>query len=68
MSDVPDLAWRASTYSGNNGGECVEWAPSHVEACGVVPVRDSKRPTGPTLRVSPAAWADLVAMAAASQV
>lgn len=64
---VPEHTWRASSYSGNNGGECIEWAPAYAVAHGVVPVRDSKRPTGPTLRVSPTAWTGLVTMAARSQ-
>ncbi|MEV2203719.1 DUF397 domain-containing protein [Streptomyces fradiae] len=68
MIEVPESAWRASSYSGNNGGECVEWAPSYAAAHGVVPVRDSKRPTGPALRVSPTAWAGLVKAAAADQL
>ncbi|MEU3630260.1 DUF397 domain-containing protein [Streptomyces fradiae] len=68
MSDVPEYAWRASTYSGNNGGECIEWAPSYAAAHGVVPVRDSKRPAGPVLRLSLAAWAGLVETAAADRL
>ncbi|CAL9479091.1 DUF397 domain-containing protein [Streptomyces sp. enrichment culture] len=61
---ISDAEWISSSYSQANGGECVEWAPTVAAEYGVVPVRDSKRPTGPVLRVSPAAWADLVAMAA----
>ena len=52
---TPDLSgakWRNSTYSGGNN-ECVEAAtnlPTHT------PVRDSKRPTGPTVVFSHDAW------------
>jgi hypothetical protein len=45
---TPDLAnahWRKSSYSGGNGGECVEIA--HVD--GAIAVRDSKNPAGPLL-------------------
>ncbi|NUP39358.1 MAG: DUF397 domain-containing protein [Streptomyces sp.] len=53
--------WRKSSYSQNNGGECVEWAPSQVAANGEVPVRDSKDPQGPVLTFSPAAWSAFLA-------
>ncbi|MFJ4920345.1 DUF397 domain-containing protein [Streptomyces sp. NPDC088725] len=42
----------------------MEWAPAHVTAAGVVPVRDSKDPAGPGLTLTPAAWAGFVAFAA----
>ncbi|GLF97380.1 DUF397 domain-containing protein [Streptomyces yaizuensis] len=54
--------WIKSSYSGN-GGQCVEWAPGHASATGVVPVRDSKRPGGPALMVSADAFAGLVTLA-----
>ncbi|GAA4683960.1 hypothetical protein GCM10023324_43010 [Streptomyces youssoufiensis] len=57
----PDLSaamWRKSSYSGNNGGNCVEVAPGFP---GVVPVRDSKDPNGPALAFSSSAWAAFVA-------
>ncbi|MGW3931105.1 DUF397 domain-containing protein [Streptomyces microflavus] len=60
---VPD--WTASTYSNGQGGECVEWAPKHAAATGVVLVRDSKNPTGPHLTLSPEGFAGLVAFAKA---
>ncbi|MFI1825081.1 DUF397 domain-containing protein [Streptomyces sp. NPDC020412] len=56
------LRWVKSSYS-NNGGTCVEWAPDHASATGLVPVRDSKRPTGPVLLVSTNAFAGLIALA-----
>ncbi|MFJ4697839.1 DUF397 domain-containing protein [Streptomyces sp. NPDC088768] len=56
------LQWFRSSYSGQ-GGECVEVAPGLVVSHGVVPVRDSKRPAGPVLRVAVPAFAGLVAMA-----
>ncbi|MGW6461287.1 DUF397 domain-containing protein [Streptomyces sp. NPDC055078] len=59
----PPLHWVKSSYSGQNGGSCVEWAPTHASATGIVPVRDSKRPAGPVLMVTPAAFAGLVTLA-----
>ena len=58
MSTVPDCPtaqWIKSSYSGNGGGSCVEWAPSQA-ASGVLPVRDSKVPNGRSLLFSPSAW------------
>ncbi|MFF2117108.1 DUF397 domain-containing protein [Kitasatospora sp. NPDC058184] len=46
-------AWRKSSYSGDNAGECVEVAPGFP---GLVPVRDSKDPHGPALLFPAAAW------------
>ncbi|MFJ2702337.1 DUF397 domain-containing protein [Streptomyces sp. NPDC087428] len=52
--------WAKSSYS-NNGGACVEWAPSNAYATGTVPVRDSKHPSGPVLTVPANAFASFVA-------
>lgn len=64
MSTMPDLSaaeWLKSSYSGNGGSNCVEWAPGHAAAHGVVPVRDSKLSDGgPVLMVTPSAWTGLV--------
>ncbi|MEU9609678.1 DUF397 domain-containing protein [Streptomyces sp. NPDC048057] len=53
--------WVKSSYSDPNGGNCVEWAPAHASATDVVPVRDSKVPAGPVLRVPATAFAAFVA-------
>jgi Domain of unknown function (DUF397) len=50
--------WRKSTYSGNNGGNCVEIARNLP---GVVAIRDSKDREGPALVVGPRAFAALIA-------
>ncbi|MFJ6798979.1 DUF397 domain-containing protein [Streptomyces sp. NPDC091268] len=51
------LEWIKSSYSGSEGGACLEVAiASHS---GSVHVRDSKVPHGPVLDLSPAAWAGL---------
>ncbi|WJV46121.1 DUF397 domain-containing protein [Streptomyces flavofungini] len=51
--------WFKSSYS-NNGGACIEIAANLVAAHGTVPIRDSKRPTGPVLAVATRAFADFV--------
>ncbi|MFF3557139.1 DUF397 domain-containing protein [Streptomyces tsukubensis] len=61
--DATNAAWVKSTYSGPDGGTCVEWIPSYASATGIVPVRDSKRADGPVLMVSSDAFAGLVALA-----
>ena len=55
-----ELIWRRSSYSGAEGGECVE-----IAACpGAIHVRDSKVAVGPTLRVAAEEWAAFVEFAA----
>ena len=51
--ELRDARWRKSSRSGGCGGNCVEVAGNLP---GVVAVRDSKDPSGPTLAVTPAAW------------
>jgi uncharacterized protein DUF397 len=46
--------WRKSSYSGGNGGACIEIATRRP--VGHILVRDSKDATGPMLRFSPDAW------------
>ncbi|MBQ1050749.1 DUF397 domain-containing protein [Micromonospora sp. C51] len=58
MADLTDARWRKSTRSGSNGGECVEVADNLP---GVVAVRDSKEPDGPTLTFTPTAWTTFLA-------
>lgn len=47
MNTEQQLHWYKSSYSGGEGGSCVEIADGH----GSVHVRDSKRLTGPRLAV-----------------
>jgi Domain of unknown function (DUF397) len=51
--NIDGAIWRKSSYSGSNGGDCVEVAvlPDDSRA-----VRDSKDPDGPKLLFSPAEW------------
>ena len=56
MRHTPELSgahWRKSSYSNTNGGNCVEIAE---DLPGLVPVRDSKNPHGPTLILPTASW------------
>ncbi|MCQ4045212.1 DUF397 domain-containing protein [Streptantibioticus rubrisoli] len=75
------LEWVKSSYSGSEGGDCIEvayaWRKSSYSGdeggnCieiashpAAVHVRDSKDPEGPTLTFTPTAWADFAAFAAA---
>ena len=56
MADPVGAVWRKSTRSGNSGN-CVEVATNLLDAQGVVFVRDSKNPGGPSLAFTPAEWA-----------
>ncbi|MFG2908557.1 DUF397 domain-containing protein [Kitasatospora sp. NPDC048286] len=51
--DLTEASWRKSSYSGPNGGQCIEVADGFR---GVMPVRDSKDPSGPALLFPSAAW------------
>ncbi|MFF9341452.1 MULTISPECIES: DUF397 domain-containing protein [unclassified Streptomyces] len=52
-----DLKWFKSSYSSEQGGDCVE-----VASCvHFVHVRDSKDTALPSLSVSPAAWGEFIA-------
>ncbi|WP_225848181.1 DUF397 domain-containing protein [Streptomyces sp. HPF1205] len=50
------LAWFKSSYSGTEGGECVEVAAGIA----AVHVRDSKNATGPVLTIPREAWAQFI--------
>ncbi|MFJ9699360.1 DUF397 domain-containing protein [Streptomyces fradiae] len=52
--------WFKSSYSGN-GGQCIEVCADLAASHGLVPVRDSKNPTGPALTVPTHAFAAFVA-------
>ncbi|WP_432134383.1 MULTISPECIES: DUF397 domain-containing protein [unclassified Streptomyces] len=56
------LRWYKSTYSGDEGGQCLEVALSPR----TVHIRDSKNPSenGPALRVAPSAWSAFLGFAA----
>ncbi|HEY6315102.1 MAG TPA: DUF397 domain-containing protein [Streptosporangiaceae bacterium] len=50
------LSWQKSSYSGSNGGQCIE-----VAASGRVLVRDSKKPDGGRLAFSAQVWREFAA-------
>jgi hypothetical protein len=52
MEGSDAVSWRKSSFSGNNGGNCVEVAGQESR----VLVRDTKDRTGPMLRFAPDAW------------
>lgn len=54
----PTFAWVKSSYSDASGGQCIEMA---LGISGLVPVRDSKNPDGPTLVFPAADWSTFVA-------
>jgi hypothetical protein len=51
--DLTSAQWRKSSFSGSNGGGCVEVARNLP---GVVAVRDSKDREGPALVFTPGEW------------
>ncbi|WP_432055857.1 DUF397 domain-containing protein [Streptomyces sp. bgisy022] len=60
---APGPAWFKSSYSGAEGGQCVEVANGTT----VVHVRDSKAAAGPVLTVSRDAWAGFIGLAASER-
>ncbi|MET8770186.1 DUF397 domain-containing protein [Streptomyces sp. NPDC004658] len=46
------LAWFKSSYSSNEGGDCLEVATTPT----TIHIRDSKNTPGPVLTLSPATW------------
>ncbi|GII74645.1 toxin [Sphaerisporangium melleum] len=69
--DLETVRWQKSSYTGNNGGNCVEvaeWRKSSytgsnggncvevAQSKRLIAVRDSKRPDGPKLFFTPGEW------------
>ncbi|MEU5479257.1 DUF397 domain-containing protein [Streptomyces mirabilis] len=50
--------WRKSSYSGSEGGSCLEVLDNHPAG---IPVRDSKTSQGPALFFPSDAWTSFVA-------
>ncbi|MEU5166916.1 DUF397 domain-containing protein [Streptomyces mutomycini] len=55
--DLSAAAWRRSSYSNSDGGQCVEVSDTFAD---VVPVRDSKNPHGPALAFAADGWGAFV--------
>ena len=49
---MTSATWRKSSYSGNNGGNCVEVGSADRR----IAIRDSKNPNGPMLAFRPEDW------------
>jgi hypothetical protein len=77
--DLGNVIWRKASYSGDNGGNCIEvgvWRKAthsggssgdciEVAAADTeIAVRDSKDPAGPNLSFTPTAWHSFLARAA----
>ena len=58
MDGIDRAQWRTSSFSGDNGGGCVEVASNLP---GIVAVRDSKNRGGPALTLTPSAWDEFIA-------
>ena len=74
--DISHVTWRKASYSGGNGGNCVEvgvWRKAsysggngggcvEVASTGraLVAVRDSQNPNGPNLAFAPSVWASFI--------
>lgn len=54
MDHVNSDRWRTSSYSGGNGGECIQVVAK--PSSGRVLVRDSKTPDGAVLALTSADW------------
>ncbi|MCX4660695.1 DUF397 domain-containing protein [Streptomyces uncialis] len=53
--------WAKSSYSDGEGGNCLEWLPSHGRTHGTVPVRDSKTAERVGLLFQASAWRSFIA-------
>ena len=55
--DLSNAKWRKSTYSGSDGGTCVEVTSNLPD---IVAIRDSKNRSGPALVFAPGAWTEFL--------
>ncbi|MEV8351421.1 DUF397 domain-containing protein [Streptomyces niveus] len=55
--DLTSVTWRKSSYSNQDGGQCVEVSDDFAA---VVPVRDSKNPHGPAIAFGASGWVSFV--------
>jgi hypothetical protein len=58
METLESAPWRKSTYSGTNGGGCVEAA----DTAGRILVRDTTDRGGAVLSIAPEAWYQFINM------
>ncbi|MGF0171964.1 DUF397 domain-containing protein [Streptomyces sp. Marseille-Q5077] len=57
------IHWRKSSYSGDQGGDCVEVGETQA----VIAIRDSKNPAGPIVTLDPAAFNAFLGWATAAE-
>lgn len=55
--DLSTAVWRKSSFSDGGPNNCLEVADQFP---GLIPVRDSKNPTGPALVITASAWATFI--------
>ena len=55
--DISHVTWRKASYSGGNGGGCVEVART---GNAIVAIRDSKDPNGPSLAFTLRDWQSFI--------
>lgn len=58
--NLDPLQWHKSSYSGQTGGDCLEFAQPSRD---IILVRDSKRTDCPHLSFTPQAWTGFLAAA-----
>ncbi|WP_030341198.1 DUF397 domain-containing protein [Streptomyces sp. NRRL S-1022] len=58
-----ECKWRKSSYSSDQGGDCVEVAETPAAT---LAIRDSKAPAGPILTVAPAAFTRFITWTSAT--
>ncbi|MFD9814545.1 DUF397 domain-containing protein [Streptomyces sp. NPDC059080] len=56
----PNPSWVKSSYSSQDGGNCLEWSPASATATHIVPVRDSKLTDSAILTPNAHAWASFI--------
>jgi hypothetical protein len=57
--DICSVVWEKSSYSNGSGGECLEFSRTFAPS-GLIRVRDSKDPSGPSLIFSAPEWSEFV--------
>ncbi|MDX3384426.1 DUF397 domain-containing protein [Streptomyces niveiscabiei] len=57
MARSAEILWRKSSYSSDQGGDCVEIASTPFPR---IAVRDSKNPAGPHLSLHPTAFSEFL--------
>ncbi|AWE51705.1 MULTISPECIES: DUF397 domain-containing protein [Streptomyces] len=63
LKPYTDVTWTKSSYSTDEGPDCVEVAPTPDH----ILVRDSKNPHGPRLALTPTTWTAFLPYATASR-